>query len=78
MRADLVSLGVRLGWVAADEKEEPALVKVRERLATRGRGFCSPMTTRSTRSRSICRPSQPQLSFLEIGLGAELLGAYRL
>ncbi len=25
MRADLVALGVRLGWVGADDKEEPAL-----------------------------------------------------
>ena len=38
MRADLVALGVRLGWVAADEKEEPALAAVRERLRARGRG----------------------------------------
>ena len=36
MRADLVSLGVRLGWVAADEKEEPALTAVRERLRDEG------------------------------------------
>ncbi len=28
MRADLVALGVRLGWVAADDKEEPALAAV--------------------------------------------------
>jgi hypothetical protein len=39
MRADLVSLGVRLGWVAADEKEEPALEKVRERLRDEGEGL---------------------------------------
>ena len=39
MRADLVSLGVRLGWVAADEKEEPALDKVRERLRDEGEGL---------------------------------------
>ncbi len=39
MRADLVSLGVRLGWVAADEKEEPALVVVRERLRHEGEGL---------------------------------------
>jgi tetratricopeptide (TPR) repeat protein len=31
MRADLVALGVRLGWVSADEKEEPALLAIRER-----------------------------------------------
>ena len=36
MRADLVALGVRLGWVAADEKEEPALTAVRERLRDEG------------------------------------------
>jgi hypothetical protein len=32
MRADLVGLGVRLGWVAADDREEPALAAVLERL----------------------------------------------
>jgi tetratricopeptide (TPR) repeat protein len=32
LRADLVGLGVRLGWVAADEKEERALNAVMERL----------------------------------------------
>jgi tetratricopeptide (TPR) repeat protein len=36
MRADLVGLGVRLGWVAADEKEEPALAAVMERLRNEG------------------------------------------
>jgi tetratricopeptide (TPR) repeat protein len=39
MRADLVSLGVRLGWVAGDEKEEHALSKVRERLRHEGDGL---------------------------------------
>ena len=39
MRADLVALGVRLGWVAADEKEEPALDTVRERLRDEGEGL---------------------------------------
>jgi tetratricopeptide (TPR) repeat protein len=38
MRADLVGLGVRLGWVAADEKEEPALAAVKERLRHEGDG----------------------------------------
>ena len=38
MRADLVSLGVRLGWVA-DEKEAPALETVRERLRDEGEGL---------------------------------------
>jgi tetratricopeptide (TPR) repeat protein len=31
MRADLVALGVRLGWVSANEKEERALLAIRER-----------------------------------------------
>jgi hypothetical protein len=31
-RADLTALGVRLGWVPADEKEEPALAALMERL----------------------------------------------
>jgi hypothetical protein len=39
MRADLVSLGVRLGCVAGDEKEEPALVAVREKLRSEGGGL---------------------------------------
>ncbi len=39
MRADLVSLGVRLGWVAAAEKEEPGLGTVRERLRDEGEGL---------------------------------------
>jgi hypothetical protein len=39
MRADLVSLGARLGWVAADETEEPALETVRERLRDEGEGL---------------------------------------
>jgi tetratricopeptide (TPR) repeat protein len=39
MRADLVALGVRLNWVAADEKEEPALAAVMERLRHEGEGI---------------------------------------
>jgi hypothetical protein len=39
MRADLAALGVRFGWVAADEKEEPALAAVRERLRHEGEGL---------------------------------------
>ena len=39
MRADLVALGVRLGWVAPDEKEEPALAAVMERLRHEGDGI---------------------------------------
>ncbi len=39
MRADLASLGVRLGWVRPDEKEEPALAAVRERLRGEGEGL---------------------------------------
>jgi tetratricopeptide (TPR) repeat protein len=39
MRADLVSLGVRLGWVAADEKEAPAFEQVMERLRHEGEGL---------------------------------------
>jgi hypothetical protein len=38
MRADLVGLGVRLNWVAADEKEEPAIAAVLERLRHDGEG----------------------------------------
>jgi tetratricopeptide (TPR) repeat protein/transcriptional regulator with XRE-family HTH domain len=39
MRADLVGLGVRLGWVGADDKEEPALAAVSERLGYEGDGI---------------------------------------
>ena len=39
MRADLVALGVRLGWVGADEREEPALAAVSERLRHEGEGI---------------------------------------
>jgi tetratricopeptide (TPR) repeat protein len=39
MRADLVALGVRLGWVPADEKEEPALAAGMERLRHEGEGI---------------------------------------
>jgi tetratricopeptide (TPR) repeat protein len=38
MRADLTALGVRLGWVAADAKEEPALAAMTERLRHEGDG----------------------------------------
>ena len=36
LRADLVGLGIRLGWVGADEKEEPAVAAVIERLRHEG------------------------------------------
>jgi class 3 adenylate cyclase len=39
VRADLVGLGVRLGWVASDEKEEPALAVIKERLRQEGYGI---------------------------------------
>jgi len=39
LRADLVGLGVRLGWVAPDEKEEPAIATVMERLRDEGAGI---------------------------------------
>jgi Tfp pilus assembly protein PilF len=39
MRADLAALGVRLGWVAPDDKEEPALTAVGERLRQEGEGI---------------------------------------
>ena len=38
IRADLVGLGVRLGWIVADEKEEPALAAVMDRLRHEGEG----------------------------------------
>jgi len=39
MRADIVALGVRLGWVGAEDKEEPTLAAVMERLRHEGEGI---------------------------------------
>ena len=39
MRADLTGLGVRLGWAALDQKEDPALATVMERLRHEGSGI---------------------------------------
>ena len=38
MRADLVALGVRLGWVGEEDKEEPAVAVAMERLRQEGEG----------------------------------------
>jgi tetratricopeptide (TPR) repeat protein len=39
MRADLVRLGLQLGWVGTDDKEEPAVAAVSERLRDQGEGI---------------------------------------
>jgi hypothetical protein len=39
LRADLVGLGIRLGWVGADNKEESAIAAVIERLSHEGEGI---------------------------------------
>jgi tetratricopeptide (TPR) repeat protein len=39
LRADLVALGLRLGWVGGDDKEEPAVEAVREWLGHEGDGI---------------------------------------
>jgi tetratricopeptide (TPR) repeat protein len=39
LRADLVALGIRAGWVDADEKEEAAVETVTERLHNEGEGI---------------------------------------
>ena len=39
LRADLVALGIRLGWVGADATEEPALADVMEKLRDEGEGI---------------------------------------
>jgi class 3 adenylate cyclase/tetratricopeptide (TPR) repeat protein len=39
LRADLVGLAVRLGWVTPDEREEPALAVIRDRLRREGDGI---------------------------------------
>jgi len=38
MRADLVGLGIRLGWIGPDDKEELGLLAVMERLRNEGEG----------------------------------------
>jgi hypothetical protein len=38
MRADLVALGIRLGWIGAEDKEEPSIAVVMERLRLEGEG----------------------------------------
>jgi hypothetical protein len=49
MRADLVALGVRLGWVGAEEKESPPSPRSWSGCGTRARASCSSSTTPSTR-----------------------------
>jgi tetratricopeptide (TPR) repeat protein len=39
LRADLVAVGIRLSWVGADDKEEPALQATMERLRHEGEGI---------------------------------------
>jgi hypothetical protein len=39
LRADLAALGIRLGWAGADDKEEPAVEAVMERLRHEGEGI---------------------------------------
>jgi hypothetical protein len=53
MRADLVALGVRLGWIGAEEKEEPALTTVMERLRQEGEGV--PGCVKGSTGIRICR-----------------------
>jgi hypothetical protein len=52
MRADLVALGVRLGWTASDDKEELALTAVIERLRHEATASYSSTTMRSMPMRS--------------------------
>jgi tetratricopeptide (TPR) repeat protein len=59
MRADLVGLGVRLGWVAADEKEEPALAASMDRLRDSGDGIL--LVYDNARSASEIRPYMPRI-----------------
>jgi tetratricopeptide (TPR) repeat protein len=58
MRADLVGLGVRLSWVAVDEKEEPALAAVMERLRDNGDGIL--LVYDNARNASEIRPYMPR------------------
>ena len=39
MGTDLVSLGVRLGWIDSDEKQAPAFEKIMDRLRHEGEGL---------------------------------------
>jgi hypothetical protein len=62
-RADLVALGMRLGWIGADDKEVPALAAVMERLRHEATAFClySTMQSAPMRSSLICRAGGPRL-----------------
>ena len=63
MRADLVALGVRLGWVATEEKEERRSAAVRERLRRRGRRPAAHLRQRDRRGESsgpTCRSAAPR------------------
>jgi tetratricopeptide (TPR) repeat protein len=58
LRADLVGLGVALGWVVPEEKEEPALVALRERLQHEGHGLL--LIFDNARDASTVRPWLPR------------------
>ncbi len=94
MRADLAALGVRLGWVAAAEKEEVALAAVRERLSDEGEGILliydnavdaasvRPYLPLAGAARVIFTSNAPAwrgvAELVEIGLWSKPVGAYYL
>jgi tetratricopeptide (TPR) repeat protein len=59
MRADLAGLGARLGWIAADEKEEPAVATVMQRLQDNGDGIL--LVYDNAWNASEIRPYMPQV-----------------
>ena len=64
MRADLVGLGVQLGWVTADEKEEPALTALMERLRYEGNGIL--LVYDNANNAGELRPYIPLSGFVQI------------
>jgi hypothetical protein len=82
MRPDLVGLGVRLGWIAPDEKEEPPIAAVMERLRHEGEGILliydnalsgdaiRPYCRSAVRQRSSSRRTRP------IGCGLSRVGVF--
>ena len=59
MRADLVGLGARLGWIAADEKEEPAIAVVMQLLRDEGDGIL--LIYDNARNAGEIRPYMPRI-----------------
>ncbi|MEA2894150.1 MAG: hypothetical protein QOI05_4943 [Bradyrhizobium sp.] len=64
IRADLVGLGVQLGWAVADEKEERALAAVMERLSSDGEGIL--LVYDNANNSAEIRPYMPRIGAAQI------------